>query len=349
MSKRTDTIKNLFAAPQTVPLSDDNNPNPVSPRVPAGAVRSLKDSFSEVEKENQKLRQELASGTTIIEIDPVLVDPSPVSDRFREDDTTTFEALKQSIAQSGQEVPILVREHPTSPGRYQTAYGHRRIRAARELGLPIRAVLKPLSDEALVVAQGLENGSRTDLSFIERAIFAMRIEDAGHKRSVVQHALAIDRAEASKLIAVAKAIPHDVADAIGKASKIGRGRWQAFADLLSDAAAVKRTRAAIADAGFATRDADNRFLLAFIAASRPSEKQVSKAGVVSPVIASGGQRIGQVQLADRELKLTIDKSVPTSFAAFLVERLPHLFDAFSATDECEEPKEAHRPRSSTTN
>ena len=348
MSKRTDTIKNLFAASQTIPLSDDNN-RPVHPRVSAGAVRSLKDSFSEVEKENQKLREELALGMTIIEIDPTLIDPSPVSDRFREDDTTSFETLKQSIAQSGQEVPILVREHPTNPGRYQSAYGHRRIRAARELGLPIKAVLKPLSDEALVVAQGLENGSREDLSFIERAIFAMRIEDAGHKRSVVQHALSIDRAEASKLIAVAKAIPHDIVEAIGKAPKIGRGRWQAFADLLTDAEALNRTRDAITVSAFATRDTDKRFLIAFSAASRRAEKQVSKAVRLLPVIASGGQRIGQIQQADRELKLTIDKNVPASFAEFLVEQLPHLFDAFSASDERKEPAEAQRPHSSTTN
>ena len=199
------------------------------------------------------------------------------------------------------------------------------------------------------IAQGLENGSREDLSFIERAIFAMRIEDAGHKRSVVQHALSIDRAEASKLIAVAKAIPHDIVEAIGKAPKIGRGRWQAFADLLTDAEALNRTRDAITVSAFATRDTDKRFLIAFSAASRRAEKQVSKAVRLLPVIASGGQRIGQIQQADRELKLTIDKNVPASFAEFLVEQLPHLFDAFSASDERKEPAEAQRPHSSTTN
>ena len=204
----------------------------------------------------------------------------------------------------------------------------------------MRAILKPLSDEALVVAQGLENGSREDLSFIERAIFAMRIEDAGHKRSVVQDALAIDRAEASKLIAVAKAIPRDIVEAIGKAPRIGRGRWQTFADLLTNEAAINRTRAAMIEPALASRDADSRFLIAFSAASRPSEKNVSKAARLSPVLASGGQRIGQIQHADRELKLTIDKNVPASFADFLVEQLPYLFDEFSRSDERKETTEA---------
>jgi ParB family chromosome partitioning protein len=262
-----------------------------------------------------------------------------VSDRFRDDDTTSYELLKQSIAQSGQEVPILVRQHPTTPGRYQSAYGHRRVRAARELGIPVKAILKPLSDEALVVVQGLGNAPREDLSFIERAIFAMRIEDAGHKRSIVQDALAVDRAEASKLIAVAKAIPRDVIDAIGKAPKVGRGRWQTFADMLGEASTIERVRAAIADAAFAGRDSDNRFLAAFSAANRPSAVRESKS-LPSPVLAADGQQIAQVQKADRGLKLTIVKKVPATFAVFLVEQLPNLFDTFSKSSGRTETTEA---------
>jgi ParB family chromosome partitioning protein len=341
MSKRTDTIRGLFtAAPQTSPLSADNKTAAPLARVSSGAVRSLKESFSEVEKENQELRDKLISGATIIEIDATLVDPSPVSDRFRDDDTTSYELLKQSIAQSGQEVPILVREHPTTSGRYQSAYGHRRVRAARELGIPVKAILKSLSDEALVVAQGLENAPREDLSFIERAIFAMRIEDAGHKRSIVQDALAVDRAEASKLIAVAKAIPREVIDAIGKAPKVGRGRWQSFADLLGETSTIERVRTAITDAAFAARDSDSRFLAAFSAASQPSTKRGSRSSRPSSVVAADGQRIAQIHQADRELKLTIDKKVPASFADFLVEQLPNLFDAFSKSSGRTETTEA---------
>lgn len=336
MSKRTDTIRSLFTTPQAVPLSADNNTPAASGQVSSGAVRSLRDSFSEVERENQDLRDKIAAGATIVEIDPALVDPSPVSDRFRDDNSTSYEILKQSIAQRGQEVPVLVREHPTTPGRYQSAYGHRRIRAARELGIPVRAILKSLSDEALVVAQGLENAPREDLSFIERAIFAMHIEDAGHKRSVVQDALAIDRAEASKLITVAKSIPHDIIDAIGKAPKIGRGRWQTFADMLTDTAAIKQIRAAISDRAFAGRDTDGRFLAVFNAAGRAADRGASKTAPAAWALAPDGQRIAQIQHAGRELKLSIDKKVPASFADFLVEQLPHLFEAFSKSDRSQE-------------
>jgi ParB family transcriptional regulator, chromosome partitioning protein len=340
MSKRTDTIKNLFAAPAATTLSADNNaPIPLA-RVSSGPVRSLKDSFSEVEKENQELRDKLAAGATIVEIDAKLIDPSPVSDRFRDDDPTSYEILKQSIAQNGQEVPVLVRQHPSAPGRYQSAYGHRRVRAARELGISVKAILKSLSDEALVIAQGLENAPREDLSFIERAIFAMRIEEAGHKRSVVQDALAIDRAEASKLIAGARAIPQDVIDAIGKAPKIGRGRWQAFADLLDDVSAIQRVKGVIADPAYSARDSERRFLTALAAAGRPAAKHKSTSRRPMSVLTATGRRIVQVHHVDRELKLTIDKKVSASFADFLVDQLPHLFDAFSKSNEHGETEQA---------
>jgi ParB family transcriptional regulator, chromosome partitioning protein len=51
MSKRTDTIRNLFAQSPPAMLSADNSP-PEPRRVPAGAVRSMKESFSEIEREN---------------------------------------------------------------------------------------------------------------------------------------------------------------------------------------------------------------------------------------------------------------------------------------------------------
>lgn len=339
MSKRTDTIKSLFTAPQSSTLSADNVPAAL-PRVSSGSVRSLKDSFSEVEKENEELRERIESGAVILEIDPSLIDPSPLSDRFRDNDDSSFEALKQSIAQRGQEVPILVREHPEAKGRYQSAYGHRRVRATRELGISVKAILRSLSDEALVVAQGLENAPREDLSFIERASFAMHIEDAGHSRSIVQDALSIDRAEASKLLAVARSVPPEVVRAIGKAPKVGRGRWQSFAELLKDAAALKRVRAVIADPKFAERETDARFLAAFTAASRPSSAGTSKASEEKPVFSASGDKIAHVRHAERELKLTLDKNVSATFAAFLVDQLPALFDAFSRTSSGQETTEA---------
>ena len=73
-------------------------------------------------------------------------------------------------------------------GRYQVAYGHRRLQAVRLLGRPVRAIIRPLQDIDVVVAQGVENSARQNLSYIERALFALTLEARGFERSVIMRA-----------------------------------------------------------------------------------------------------------------------------------------------------------------
>jgi ParB family chromosome partitioning protein len=180
----------------------------------SGAARTLVDSV-----------EELASRSGTIDLDPNLVDPSPFPDRLPDDDSKDFEALKRSIAEDGQKVPVQVRAHPLFPGRYQIVYGHRRLRAAMELGQPLKAIKVELSDADLVMAQGIENGARQDLTWIERALFAKRMEDAGTKPRDIKAALLIDDANLSLMRTVYTAVPEDVIQRIGRAPKIGRPRW----------------------------------------------------------------------------------------------------------------------------
>ena len=91
-----------------------------------------------------------------------------------------------------------------------------------------------MTDIELITAQGLENSQRGNLSYIERAVFAARLEDRGFARTVIIDALATDKTELSKLISVARAVPESVIDAIGPAPKAGRRRWLAFVDLLQN-------------------------------------------------------------------------------------------------------------------
>ena len=326
MSKRTDTIRSLFAQPPSPVLSADNNP-PEQLRVAAGAVRSIKETFSDIERENEALRARIAEGEHVVEIDAGLIDPSPFADRFNQEDDLSFEALKQSIAERGQEIPILLRAHTVAPGRYQTAFGHRRVRAARALGRPVKAIVRALTDDELIIAQGVENSAREDLSFIERAVFALRLETAGRNRTVIQQALAIDRAEASKLISVAKAVPNDLILAIGKAPKIGRRRWQELAEALQDKAALKRAQAVAALPAFAKVGGDERFSRALSAAKR----QEARKRLGHPIIEirdAAGRALAEVRASERDLKVTLAKGTGNAFAQFLTLRLPELFEEF---------------------
>lgn len=335
MSKRTDSIRSMFSVAPPELLSADNIPSGL-PRMSSGSVRSLRDTFSEVEKENEELRERLASGEVTLALDPNLIDPSPLADRFVEQDVAAFEALKASIRDRGQEIPILVRVNPDVAGRYQSAYGHRRVRAAKDLGILVKAYVRTLSTEDLVIAQGLENSAREDLSFIERAVFAVRLGEAGFERAVAQTALSIDRAEASKLVAVAKAIPSDIIDAIGRAPRIGRGRWQALADALKDAGGLRRARSATKASRFGEASSDGRFLNVLSAANKAADAAPK---LQSRSIAStGGAEIARVAFSDTKMKLTMDRAANEAFAAYLVEKLPELFEAYAANGAAESGK-----------
>lgn len=169
---------------------------------------------------------------TVVLLDTALCEPSFVPDRLEgpadapeEGDPTGIAALAASIEASGQAVPILVRPAPGAPGRYQIAYGHRRWLACQRLGRPVRALVRPLGDEALVIAQGQENNARRDLTFIERAHFAAMLVERGLSRAVIGEALGIDKTALARLLAVAEGLPEGLAEAIGRAPKAGRSRW----------------------------------------------------------------------------------------------------------------------------
>ncbi len=202
----------LAAANSQRPSADKGEP---APRVTAGPVRTMGLTLDKLELERKSLEEALAAGGAIVEIATDLVEGSFAADRFAESADAAFETLKQSIATSGQEVPILVRPMPGKPGRYQVAYGHRRLRACRQLGRPVRALVKPLGDAELVVAQGLENAARVDLSFIEKAVFAHGLERRGFDRTTIMAALATEKTELSKMISAAASLPEPLVRAIG--------------------------------------------------------------------------------------------------------------------------------------
>ncbi len=123
----------------------------------------------------------IVSGETISDLDPDLVDPSPVKDRI-DDDEEEFALFLESIREKGQHQPVLVRPRPDEPGRYVIVFGRRRVRAAKELGRPVRAVIKSIDDTTHVIAQGQENTRRKDYSFIEKALFAQQLIRLGIRR-----------------------------------------------------------------------------------------------------------------------------------------------------------------------
>jgi ParB family transcriptional regulator, chromosome partitioning protein len=77
-----------------------------------GASRSMKLSIDELAESAKKI----VAGETVIELDPALVDPSPVKDRI-DDDQEEFALFRDGIEERGQLQPILVRPNPQASGR----------------------------------------------------------------------------------------------------------------------------------------------------------------------------------------------------------------------------------------
>ncbi|MDO6731817.1 plasmid partitioning protein RepB [Marinovum sp. 2_MG-2023] len=175
---------------------------------------------------------------SIREIDPNLIDDWGPVDRFEEfttansdEDGESFEGLKSSIREGGQQVPILVRRSKRTEGRFEAIYGRRRLRACRELGIKVRANVQDVDDATALLAKGLENAARRNLSFYEKARFAVAIQAAGHDGATVRQVLNLSASGHSHLTKVTQNVPAKVGDLIGAAPKSGRPRWTELAEL----------------------------------------------------------------------------------------------------------------------
>lgn len=272
----------------------------------------------------EELERQLLEGQAIIELDPALVDNSPIPDRMEASETEEA-AFRDLIATHGQNTPILVRPNPGAPKRFQVAFGHRRLRAARALGRKVRAVVRTLSDEELVVAQGQENSGRTDLTFIERARFAARLEERGFSRETIMAALNVDKAALSRLIAVATRVPSEVIDAIGPAPGYGRVRWQELMDLLHDEPNRRRAILLVKETGFPEQESDKRFE-SLVAALRT---RVTRARAET-WSAADGTLAAKVMRSGKKLSLTFDDRVAPQFGEFVRERLQGLYEEYRA-------------------
>jgi ParB family chromosome partitioning protein len=276
--------KSLPESPELTAVNSPPAPAPDVPRAASGAVRAMGLTLGTITREAEEarhLRQALFEGERVVSLDPGLIDASFVTDRLTEEerDDGDFLALVESIRENGQQSPILVRPHPETDGRFQTAYGHRRLKAVQRLGGQVKAIVRTLSDDALVLAQGKENAERRNLSFIERALFAKSLVARGFERKVVGDALSVDKTELSRLLQVADSVPEQIVRGIGPAPKTGRPRWMALGELLSSEGARMRAIDELFGETCRAADSDTRFAVVFarlMSRNRPAPEKAEE-------------------------------------------------------------------------
>ncbi|QXX76651.1 plasmid partitioning protein RepB [Methylovirgula sp. HY1] len=292
-----------------------------------GAISQSLGNINEKVRRAEEIEQKLVEGQMIVDLDPGLIDASFVRDRMDATEEQNI-AFRELIREHGQASPILVRPHPHQPERFQVAFGHRRLLAARELGIKVRAVVRELSDEQLVVAQGQENSGRTDLTFIERARFAASLEDRKFSREVIMAALNVDKAAVSRLISIVSRVPPSIIDAIGPAPAFGRVRWQELSELLDKDANRKRAGEIVAAAAFLEMDTDKRFEAVYCGLHEKPLR--SRAESWS---AEDGTRAARVSRAGKKLTLTFDDRVAPAFGDFVKGHLQTLYEQYKAANK----------------
>lgn len=318
----------LSAELENSPAPEVNADPPSSTgRVGAGVIGAAHRAIDDIRAERDRLKALVESGGAAIrELDPGTVEPSPYPDRLPDDDDLDFTAFKKSIETEGQKVPIQVRRHPTEVERYQIVYGHRRWLAARELGVAVRAIEVEISDADLVVAQGIENASRQDLSWIERALFASRMDSSGIKAKHIYAALSIDDAELWKMRTVYRALPIDLIEGIGRAPKIGRPRWLELAKAFGESPdSLTRVRGILSHPRDAGETSDHRFQK--VLASLKVNVAAKKAAM--PILDPDGKPLGAAMLSAKEVRISAEGDLGVEFIKFIERELPALAERFA--------------------
>lgn len=326
---RKDLIRSmLIRQPDEVGDAPVPAPKPfaqASQHVRAGAVGAMGRSLENIASAAERARELIASGSSVVEIPADRLTSSFAQDRLG-DEAIEKNSLYEAIKESGQKSPILVRPDPARADHFQIAYGHRRAKILRLLGRPVRAVVQNLSDEELVVIQGQENSARTDLSFIERGLFAQTLEEKGFDRAVIMSALGVDKTVLSRLLALTKSISRELITVIGPAPKAGRPRWMAFADRYAALPSKALVDDVLQSAEFKVADSDRRFAMLFDAMA------VKRGGSAAEVVvkAASGEQIATVERSKRKLSVVVDVSRSGAFGEFIAAQLPELYRQFQS-------------------
>lgn len=305
------------------------------PEQPAVSPLSRSRRGSSVVSNVGKALNTLSESSSIV-LDPAKIDASPYRDRFESDGEATeeIESLAASIRAEGQKMPVLVRPHSKVEGRYQLAYGHRRLAAIRLLAaesktpseVTIRAYVRPLDDRELLVEQSLENGVRENLTWIEQALWAAQLREAGFSSVAIEPVLGLSKTPISLMLKVANAVPHDIIFAIGRAKGVGRPKWMALAEtcLKGGDEAATRIRSILDNQAFQSADAARRIELAVKAArgeeDRPAEKSVRE-------LVSHGRNLGRIATGASGTTISIARQ-EAGFAEWLSARMDALAEEY---------------------
>ncbi|WP_158746464.1 ParB/RepB/Spo0J family partition protein [Acidisphaera sp. L21] len=176
-----------------------------------------RNAMAELKALERAIEERRADGLVVEEIDPDLTDASPYWDRdqrFLED--RSFAEFVEDVRRQGQQSPALLRRHPSESGRFEICFGHRRALACKQIGRPLRAVVRDLNEAQMAGAAFSENTQREGVSILEQARALSRYIERGvfPTKQALADALHVSRPHVSNLTSFAE-IPDLVLEALG--------------------------------------------------------------------------------------------------------------------------------------
>lgn len=302
--------------------------NPDTPPDESGPARTARRSpmFVKGAASLDKAQQSAAAETRMYRMIPVdLIDPSPIRDRI--DVSENLQELKRSLAEEGQQIPILVR--PKDDGaRFEIVTGRRRLQATREIGRDqIQAFVRRMNDEEAFIAQGVENNARLETSFIERARTILSALETGFTQVQVEKFLGVDQTMISRMKSIYSGLGEELVLAIGPARGVGRRKWERLQKLVSDSG---KDADALAREVPALPESTERFEAMLELMERRKPRSAAPARPPAP----SGTALGRGLTAARKprvLTLKAGTDAPDGLLDFLEARLPGLLEEYEKT------------------
>lgn len=319
--------RNIFQPPPPPTQPAEPPAAETRPRFPnTGAMSGVKSTLRDL------------SSNAVKELDPLLIEDDGPRDRLSISDADVAD-LAESMRLHGQQVPIMIRPLPDAPGRYRIVYGRRRLRALKLIGMPAKALVRSLSDEQAILAQGQENSLRLDPSFIEKAMFVAELSDAGYDPAIILDALAIDKPMLSRMTKVARTVPLKVIQFVGPAHGIGRRRWEELADLSREHPVDLEKLAEELPREVAEGSSDDRFarLQEAVAKTITGEPGKKRASPALPLTDDSGEMIAEIKVSPRALTIRLARNDGRGFAEWMRENaekeILRLYEAWKSSVE----------------
>lgn len=286
---------------------------PSSPAATADGPRSLRSMADVLSSVSAQAPQE---------IDPAEIADSEVADRFDVQDG--LNDLVESIRASGQQLPVMLRHRRGAGPRYEVVYGRRRIAACRALGIKVIAHIKEMSLDEALMSQALENSARLERSFIEQAVFATKLDEAGFSAERICQALAIDTSTLSRLRTVVRDIPEQLIRGIGAAQGVGRRPWMELRDLIKGATdkTVQKVVAIIPESGSAAERLE-AVISALSSGSVHDEPKAQRSRLLPQRTVVAGSV--SYQLTTGNMVLRAERKNDRAFLQYVKNHLPQLY------------------------